>query len=195
VTPKSELGFVVSPDSSTLSPKFEYDADAQMLTVVLHGSTEDFTLDSLDQGKLALDSIRIRITSRQDSYVGGNAFGASVKVTRTIHNEFGVAFDQANWLLHSWGNGRRFNYILPLGVDAAKALKPGGRFLFVCRLAEPWVRHNFHHYPATIGDPAEVSVDGTFLQVVPDALWIVNSRTGDVVRKLSALSLAAEAAQ
>ena len=181
--PSSYLGFVVAEEGA-FEPSFKYDADSQALAVTLVGSSEHFVMD---KGEPDLDSVLIRrVIVVNDSYIGCNAFGAKVKVSRSLQETYGIVFDQNNWLI---GSGYNFNYSIPMAPNEARALKTELKLMLVCRLQQPWLRQNAFNSDATIDDPHEMIVEGNFLQAVPEQLWIFNQRTGEVVRKLSESSM------
>jgi hypothetical protein len=76
--------------------------------------------------------------------------------------------------------------------EKAKAIKSDLKLLLVCRLTEPWSRHSAHGHDPTVSEPYETIVGESYLQVSPVQLWVINSRTGDVVRKFSESSVAAD---
>ena len=189
VKPTTVFAFVL--EESLFAPEFKYDADAQAMGVTLSGRTMRFIMD---KDRPTLDGVLIRRLSRdRDSYIGGNAFGASVKVDRTYSEEFGVAFEQANWLFgQSGGYTRTFSYLLAMEPEIAKAIKADLKLVLVCRLTEPWLRHSAHGHDPTVSEPYETIVGENYLQVDPVQLWAINSRTGDVVRRFSEASIAAD---
>jgi PDZ domain len=190
VTPTGFFAFVV--EGVVYAPQFKYDADAQMLAVALSAQTVSFTMD---KDKPTLDGVRIRrINIDRDSYIGSNAYGAKIKVDRTYASEFGVAFNQGNWLFRTAERYslQQFSYLLAIGPDEAKALKADLKLLLVCRLTDPWFRHSAHGHDPTVTEPYETLVDENYLQISPEQVWIFNSRTGEVVRKLSESSIAAD---
>jgi hypothetical protein len=189
VTPSGYFGFVIG-DDLVFAPELKYDADSQILAITLTGSTERFIMDK-DQP--TLDSFPIRLVAQSgDSYIGTNAFGAKVEVTRTYAEEYGVAFNQKNWLLQptSDGSSRAVRYLLPMGPEEAKAMKADAKLLLVCRLAEPWFRHSAHGHDPTIDEPRETLVGDNYLQITPEQVWLFHHRTGEVIRKLSEASIA-----
>jgi hypothetical protein len=183
MTPNVYLGFVVGGES-IFDPEFKYDADSQTLAIMLTGSSKRFIVDK-DQP--TLDAVVIRnIVRDQHSYMGSNAFGAKVEVQSMFLEDYGVAFNQNNWLFRfSAGDSRKFTHLLPTTPDEARALKADAKLLLVCRLSEPWFRHSAHGHDATISEPRETLVGDNYLQIVPDQLWVFNEKTGDVVLKLS----------
>jgi hypothetical protein len=192
ITSTSYLSFVVGEGSTFGStPVFNYDADSQILTVLLPGSAQQFVMD---KDKPILDGILIRRVIRDaDSYIGSNAFGAKVEVSRTYAEEFGVAFPRDNWLFGTVKYGRMFTYLLPLSPDEARAFKADAKLLLLCRMSPPWFRNSAHGHDATIEEPYETIVGDNYLQVEPEQLWIFHQKTGEVIRKLSGPSLARDA--
>ena len=147
--PSDYLGFVAD-DTPT---EFKYDADSQILTVTLTDSPERFMLENDDYP--TLDSVLVRrIVLSRDRYIGGNAFGAKVVVTRTNSQEYGVAFNQNNWLFPSSENyPPTFSYQFAIGPEEARATKANAKLLLVCRLSDPWLRRSAHGDNPTINSP------------------------------------------
>jgi len=190
LVPSGYFGFVID-GGSIFPPEFKYDADSESIAVTLTGSTEQFVLDD---DKPTLDGIVIRdIVKERKNYTASNAFGAKVQVRSTFSDVYGIAFDQDNWLFRAAEDySRRFTYNLPMPPSEARSWKIDGKLLLVCRLSEPWLRHSAHGHDPTIDEPYETLVDDNYLQVVPDQLWIFNEKTGGVIRKLSASTIATE---
>lgn len=185
VRPSNYLGFVVDNDAT----EFKYDADSQILTVTLTGGTEHFVLE---EDEPTLDSVLIRrIVLSSDRYLGGNAFGAKVTVTRTTSEEYGVAFNQNSWLFPE-ENSQTFKYLIAMGPLEARAMKASAKLLLVCRLSDPWFRHGAHGINPTINNPTETNVGENYLQVSPEQLWLFNQKTGEIIRKLSESSIASD---
>ena len=190
LTPSGYFGFVIS-EEPVLAPQFKYDADSQTLAITLEGSNQRFIMD---RDEPTLNGILIqRIVRNRDSYVGSNAFGASGEVRRTYSEEYGVAFSQNNWLFGGSERLRpRFTYLMAMSPDQARAIKVDAKLLLVCRLSPPWFRHGAHGHDATISEPYETLIGDSYLQAAPEQLWVFNQKTGEVIRKLSAASVAGE---
>jgi hypothetical protein len=190
VTPTGNVAFVV--ESTALAPLSKYDADSRVLTVVLSGATKRFVLEKEDT--TLLDSVTVRVIVRdRNSYIGTNAFGANVKVDRTYKEELGGVFAQGNWLFGPPGDpAREMRYLLEMAPDEAKVLKPDIKLLLVCHLAAPWFHHSAHGHDPTIDEPYETLIAEHYLQILPEQLWVFNSRTGDVIKKLTARSVVSE---
>lgn len=191
LAPTGYLGFVVQ-DESALAPVFKYDADSQVLTVTLAGNREDFIMEK-DQPTLDTVPVRLVVLSR-DSYVGGNAFGAKVSVARTYAQQYGLAFSEDNWLLHSDSDqiGRTFTYLISMRPDEARAAEANARILVVCLLSKPWLRHSIHSHDPTMDEPTETVIEESYLQVNPEQVWLFNQKTGEVIRKLTESSVGAD---
>lgn len=186
--PSDYLGFVAD-DTPT---EFKYDADSQILTVTLTDSPERFMLENDDYP--TLDSVLVRrIVLSRDRYIGGNAFGAKVVVTRTNSQEYGVAFNQNNWLFPSSENyPPTFSYQFAIGPEEARATKANAKLLLVCRLSDPWLRRSAHGDNPTINSPTETNVEENYLEVSLEQLWVFNQKTGQIIRKMSESSAASD---
>lgn len=186
VTPNGYFGFIV------FAPEIKYDADSQTLAVTLRG----FAYSSDPK----LDEVLIQDIDRKDSYIGSNAFGAQVEVESTYSENYGVLFNQGNWLFGGTKpadplNGRHFTYLMPMAPDEAKAFKANVRLLLVCRLSPPWYRQTSVRNAPTLDFPHDYHVEQNYLQAEPEQLWIFDQQTGEVIRKLpeSTLEKAAKA--
>ncbi len=75
---------------------------------------------------------------------------------------------------------------MDVAPEQAKFLKEDLQALMVCRLSPPWTRRNvFGHGSVRSGGLFDVN----YLEVVPEQLWIYNSRTGEVLEKITEESL------
>jgi hypothetical protein len=132
-----------------------------------------------------MDRILIRATvTDRDSYIGTNAFGASMKVDRTYSEEFGVAFDPDMWVFRKRVT-RIFKHLLPMEPEEAREFKPDAKLLLVCHLTQPWMGYTVSGHDPTFSQPYETLVGESYLQIVPEELWVFNSRTGGVIQKYS----------
>jgi len=187
VMPLDYLGFVVDGESlpSQFAPAFKYDADSQALGITVTGRESLFILEK-DQP--TLDSVLVRrILRTQDNYVGGNAFGAKVEVEHTYSEEYGIAFQQNNWLFKSSKAlmYRQFKHSFALSPEEAITLKPDAKLVLVCRLSEPLSRHSAHGHDPTISEPFETITGENYLQAEPEELWVFNQKTGEVLLKIT----------
>jgi len=75
---------------------------------------------------------------------------------------------------------------MDVAPEEAKSLKDDLQALMVCRLTPPWTRRNvFGHGSVRSGGLFDVN----YLEAVPEQLWLYNSRTGEVLEKITEESL------
>jgi hypothetical protein len=74
--------------------------------------------------------------------------------------------------------------------DQARAVKENGRVLLICKLVDPWFSETVHGHEAKIDEPYDTMVSDNYLQAVPLQLWIFNQKTGEVLSRISELSVA-----
>jgi hypothetical protein len=158
----------------------QYDADAQVLNVLLRIKREQFILDP-DRPTLEAVGLTSEILDRSE-YIGTNAYGAQVKVTNLYTQDYGIAFHVPSWLSLEDDTTQ---ISIPLDPNAARALKPNLRGLLLCRLQEPWTRKTTQGSKATIDDPFEYLAGLNYLSVSVEQLWVFDNSTGRVVRKFS----------
>jgi hypothetical protein len=189
LTLASALAFIVSTDSPIYGAQFKYDADSQTLAFTLEGRSMTFYLDSVHP---ELDTILIRSTELDSgTYIASNAFGAKVKVDKTYSRDNGVAFAKDNWLFKSSESySRKFTLLFTMTPDQARAVKENGRVLLICKLVDPWFSETVHGHEAKIDEPYDTTVSDNYLQAVPLQLWIFNQKTGEVLSRISELSVA-----
>jgi hypothetical protein len=108
-----------------------------------------------------------------------------MKVDRTYSEDFGVAFAPDMWVFASRGLSRMFKHRLAMGPEEAREFKPDAQLLFVCHLIQPWMGYSVSGHDPTFSQPHETLVGESYLQVVPEELWVFNSRTGEVIQKYS----------
>jgi len=188
LTAGSPFAFVV-PNSSIFEPEFKYDADSQTLAFKLEARSTTFYLAS-EQPELDTVVIRQTVLDRS-TYTASNAYGARVQVEKTYSEDHGVAFAKDNWLFRSSGGyDRKFTRLFAMTPEQARTVKEDGKVLLICRVVEPWFRETVHGHEAKIDEPYETTVRDNYLQAIPMQLWIFNQKTGEVVTKLSELSVA-----
>ncbi|HEY3297979.1 MAG TPA: hypothetical protein VGK34_04920 [Armatimonadota bacterium] len=184
----SLFGFVVEGDTLSDS-EVSYDADGGELQYLLKTKSTSFFLER-DRPNLPTTTVK-RINVGSDSYVGSNAFGAKTIVKRFSEKEYGLALESADWM---FGNGRyefekEFRRTIRISPEQARQVKPAAKIMVVCRLEAPWIRHSADYIKPTIENPTEISIDQHYLQVMPEEIWLFDSRTGIVLEKVSAARL------
>lgn len=71
---------------------------------------------------------------------------------------------------------------------AAHAVGVALKLLLLCHLVEPWIRHNVTGHDPTFSEHFSTLSGESYLQIDPQQVWIFNSRTGEVVKKLTKVS-------
>jgi len=161
--------------------KADYDADARALSITL--DTEPMTFTS-DPGRPELDTLRVRAVFRSGRvYTAQNVFGATQKVTERVIDVYGLAFEQDSSLFPKYPHVSEFDTSISLGPEQARSLKSSLGLILICKLAQPWYRESISGHEATFDNPNETLEVLKFLQVVPQELWVINKRTGEVVLK------------
>jgi hypothetical protein len=176
--------FVVKPDDVLRGSVFKYDADARVLGLELIGQRET----PYDNPSSYLNSLVLRDdTLSNEKYIGSNAMGAKVEVTKIFSMEYGLAFDSSSWLFSRSKDRLRpkFSSMLSIGPEDAARIKPNLEFVVVCRLVEPWIRNSGFTHDATIDDPYQMTTGKYFLQVSPVQLWLIDRQSGEVIRRFS----------
>ncbi|HEY4961722.1 MAG TPA: hypothetical protein VII29_12755 [Terriglobales bacterium] len=105
---------------------------------------------------------------------------------------YGLSFSSPSWVFESsYGSSK----VIAMAPELASKIKADLRFLIVCRLKEPWYLHSATGHDATFDDPIKLTEGLNFLQVEPEQIWIVDGRTGEVIRKFSQALVEAEKAE
>jgi len=187
-TPGDHFGFLLATAPASM-PESKFDADTQTLSIILRGARIDFLAPYHK-----LDAVLVRSPNYDRStYVASNAFGAKATVTELYGQAYGLAFDLDSWVFRaSPSDARELTYTMKMSSDEARVLKPDLKIILVCRLSEPWLRTSAHGHDATIDDPYKVLVGDNYLQVIPEQVWILNGRTGQVITKLSEATFTTE---
>lgn len=160
---------------SRLEPETKYDADKRTLSVrvPVNGrgtfiNGRPFTADSLELH-----------SSKENSYVGSNAYGATRRVRKVESTSCFVAFPSP------FHNVRDPLIVEIPDVEPDRARRLNGQIdvLYVGKLAEPYLSEVFDHSAATIDYPTEITVKGTALVIDLGAIWVIHRPTGDVLHK------------
>lgn len=187
----SHLAFVIDEERLRGSAEeFRYNADAGVLKVSLTGRGEKFFLER-NQPEMQTVTIRSSIQS-SEKYMASNAFGAKVEVTDIYSESYGLSFSSPSWVFE---RSYAFSQVVTMAPELASKIKADLRFLIVCRLQEPWYLHSATGHDATIDNPVKVTEGLNFLQVLPEQIWIVDVRSGEIISKFNPETFEADKAE
>jgi hypothetical protein len=185
VAMSSLLAFMASKDLTV-----RYDADHREYRIQLPGQEIEVRRESwpgTDQYRTL--KLRFDIT-RESSYTGENAMGATAQVSSTSANDYllayrklpkGIAWVSDGSLLQA---DRELK--LPMPPDEARAFdKANLRVLIIGSLMKPYSVANFTSASATLSDPTEVYVHDHILCVQVQAVWVYDIKTGRILIKFS----------
>lgn len=166
-----------------------YDARKQVLKIKLTAERVRVP-DTGDE----MDTLPVRfINTRSESYFATNSYGDLPLVQRYGSTRYGLAFKSSSWLFPvGRSKYRESTLLVPMRPDKAKAFRRQyPKLVLVCRMQEPW-RHHFvdslrrqdgNHATGRITNDYQNVVQREFLSVVPEQLWVVDSATGEVLKK------------
>lgn len=160
------LAFVVLASS-------EYNADAQALDVAVKCSDPSGALQKVSQ------SITVRSSRRERTYVGSNAFGAVANVHSTRVETFGLNVSSCPPAESSIGN---------IDPDEARRIKATLSGLVICSMkrGELLTTDDARFIEATFDRPNEYFEKMYFLRVHPLVVWFFDSSTGEIYTKAEA---------
>lgn len=162
----------------------QYDADRQALSVTT--KSRGFPAGHADWFAIK------RSSKNLGSYVGTNAFGARVRISRMVEALYEMAPSDFTWFVSqtratehpiSYVDGE-FSVALTCTVDQAKALRPYLSVLFVVSPTEPFYKTDEWSYPATFDLPISLTGTSRALVVSIKAIWVYNSRSGDILLRI-----------
>jgi hypothetical protein len=171
VTETTTLAFVVPMVS-------EYDADATALYVGVKCADPHGDLKKVSH------SIVVGWRQGKRSYIGSNAFGASIRVDRTDVEKFDI--DVRNWMDFPIDDKDLIGSSIKSTPDEARRIKHTLSALAVCSIkrGEVLTLHDFILEKATFNDPHEYSEDIYFLNTKLVAIWFFDSSAGKIYTKV-----------
>ena len=175
---QSPLPFLLNGISTGVSlpvTKFSYDADSELLTIALSpklvGNREVMVLKTE--------------VSELGRYTGQNAFGATTEVTSIHAEEYGIEFEQNEWLKSS-------DLRLPLPKDQARLLFSQLRLVLVCKAISPYVTTRFTSSNPTLDAPTDYTAKANLIVVEPLELRLYDGQSGQLLKIFTASSVVAE---
>ena len=183
ITANDYLAFVISKErvEATWPLKLTYDADLRLLQADFTGEYSDFALDA---DKARRTTVLMREMERVSEPGNGTRLTTS-RAAQNIPDSYSISLAK-DWLFQSERSRLSFSYLIDVAPEQARAYKDDLQALIVCRLTPPWTRHNvFGHGSVHSGG----LFDANYLEVVPEQLWLYNSRTGEVLEKITEESL------
>jgi len=183
ITPDDRFAFVISREMvmGSWPLRFTYDADLRLLQADFSAEYADF---SIDPDKARRTTILTRQVQADPQPGIGTRAAAPTPVNR--HPDFYSISLAKDWLFQPGKSQLSFSHLIDVAPEEAKAFKDDLQALMVCRLASPWTRRNvFGHGSIRSGGLFDVN----YLEVVPEQLWLFNSRTGEVLEKITEESL------
>ena len=166
-----------------------YNADAQTLTIDLE--TEYMSKYEF-QDHRAMFLLK-SLERRSKPYIGSNAFGATRMIEQFSGTQHGIALvNQNDFGTSSFsdagvsGSRRRMSIILEIPINKAKAVKDNLGVLLICKPAlynSRLIAESSFYIGATIDEPTILSFDRKYINVELLAVWIYDSRTGEVFIK------------
>jgi len=162
-----------------------YNAETRTLTVK-EGGQITFDIHAWDDSNILLDGF-IMATQEQDlgSYIGSNAFGKEVRITK--RKVFKVVVGESRPIgLTSWGGHEKFDEAAALKLEPAKAREAMGhtRMLVIASLKQPFFYRGWTRHAPTISEPWDVNTELKVLLVDPEELWVYNEENGEIYKKV-----------
>jgi hypothetical protein len=183
ITASDHLAFVISREMvEAMWPlKLTYDADLRLLQADFSAEYADF---SIDPDKARRTAMLVRQVDSDQQPGRGARRAASTDVKRPP-DSYSISLAK-DWLFQPERDHLSFTHLIDVAPEEAKAYKDDLQALMVCRLTSPGTRRNVHGYG--FADSGGV-FGANYLEVVPEQLWLYNSRTGEVLEKITEESL------
>jgi hypothetical protein len=159
-----------------------YNADEGRLSVTIDGTNVGIGYDTSEEVAIEL----LRANEKREKYVGSNAFGASVVVSKQTYDSYSII------------TGLRSLPSFDVDIDRSRAatLKDRLRILAVVGLGPESVLETgwqhlgdatgFRHVKATFDDPEEASIFDYSLRGQLLELWLFDQVSGQVIRRVGA---------
>lgn len=183
ITASDHFAFVISRErvEATWPLKLTYDADLQLLQADFTGEYSDFPLDADKARRTTILMSEVE----KGPQPGNGARGATSSAVHQLPDSYSISLAK-DWLFQPERSHLSFSHLIDVAPEEAKAYKDDLQALLVCRLASPWTRRNvFGHGSVRSGGLFDIN----YLEVVPEQLWLYNSRTGEVLEKITEESL------
>jgi hypothetical protein len=177
------FAFVISREMvmGSLPLQLTYDADLRLLQADFSAEYADF---SIDPDKARRTAVLLRQV--ENGPLPGSTTRGSASIALNRHPDYYSISLARDWLFQPGKSQLSFSHLMDVAPEEAKLLKDDLRAVLVCRITPPWTRRKSFGY-------ASVRTGGLFnvyyLEVVPEQLWIYNSRTGEVVEQITEESL------
>jgi hypothetical protein len=159
---------------------FKYDADQQTMAADLWGVMQ-WLVRSDNTSKenpphFQVEVKRRLLSSRQ--YLGSNAFGVNKTISFKEFDEFGLALDNNGML-----SQEHPTFTWPMTVEEARLVKPFLRVAVRCVQNAPGVYTDLTHGEPSIDWPKEFVNHLYYLPVLVEEVWILDFRSGKLVKK------------
>jgi hypothetical protein len=139
--------------------------------------------------ELRLTGIPVAETEYKDlgTYIGSNAMGAKVTVTKTDVTRYQIAFSDLSAFDPNLSNdANSWSTEIKLDIPAAKEAKAHLGLLYVANLVSPYFDLAFLDIEPKIDSPQEIKSRTYILIADISAIWVFNTQTGEVYRKVKA---------
>jgi hypothetical protein len=163
--------------------KLEYDADKSIAYATISTSmiTKGYSIES---GVLSINGPNI--SSRNSSYLGSNAFGATTEVSSSYSKDSCLAVVNPSVL--GINNSDQFFYgvkftVNNVNVDKAKSLKDNIRVLLIFNITNPFISWGYSGSSATFDSPYSSSREESNVYAKVVGAWVYNYLTGEVILK------------
>ncbi len=165
-----------------------YDADMETLTLKLDVTAVSNYSDTIKAGAR---TVLLATPDFQDlgTYVGQNAFGVKREISRSkltnyrlvINNE--LAFPQSEKMGYGY---TPIHVSIKLPVVTARQAKDAFGILYFVKLARPYLSVSFFDKKPEIDSPSEVKSTTYFIYADVLEIWMFNSVTGQIYKKIKA---------
>lgn len=176
LTANDPVAFVINLPGEAV----RYDAESKLLLAAFEPQNN---VSPPDNGytKIA-GEVLSRRDSKNETYIGANAFGAQTKVTRSKTTVCGVGFQNIGHLKAGFSP-----YKFEVSSDGAKArrLRDNLAVLAVGSLAEPYLGRFSYSISPTLSSPWALNLDGEALLMRLDEVWLFDRRSGEILVKIS----------
>jgi TonB family protein len=159
---------------------FRYNPDELIMTVMLQPIERSLSLPDTYSSRHLLSLVLDTRNWMFREYTGVNAFGATVPVSSSSHEEYGIVIAADSVI------GRDSTIIsLPMDIQRAQAVKPFLRLVVIGEISDSTVFTSYEHSKPTLDDPYESIVQSWFLPFTVTEIQVVDIRSGNILKSIT----------
>ena len=168
--------------------KFDAEAQTMDVTLLIAYQTMWFGADDLIQGAKVESGLP---NTKDSTYAGSTAFGASAEVAKTTGTTYWVGFDKSQLAAagknvpFSFDDGYSLHIRVPMAGTEARALGDDLGIAYSYALASPYFGHNYDRQFPKFDSPFDVDINQQFVLGRLNKIALYNTKTGAIIKVVS----------